>query len=122
MDEDIYKGRADAYAIYGNLPAAIEDYTYAIELDNSYSAAYAARGRALYESGDARGAYQDFSNIIRQNPSIASADVYYYRGLTLIAIGDTFAAHSDLQTAAERYLADGSADGYRAVLDRMRKL
>ena len=64
----------------GNLPAAISDYTYAIELNNNNAAAYAARGRALYESGDAHSAYQDFSYIIRQN-SAASADVYYYRGL-----------------------------------------
>ena len=43
-------------------------------------------------------------------------------GLHLIAIGDTFAAQNDLQIAAERYLADGSADGYRAVLERMSRL
>ena len=117
----LFRSRADAYAIYGNLPAAISDYTYAIELDNNNDLALAARGRALYESGDANGAYQDFSTIIRRSPT-ANADIYYYRGLALVALGDSFAAHSDLQSAAERYLASGEADGYRAVLAQIKDL
>ncbi|MEM9949652.1 MAG: tetratricopeptide repeat protein, partial [Cyanobacteria bacterium P01_D01_bin.36] len=121
VDGSVYKGRADAYAIYGDLPAAIADYTYAIELDDSFSEAYASRGRAYYEAGDAQSAYQDFSHIISKDPA-ANADIYYYRGITLVALGDTFGAHSDLQAAADRYLANGEADGYRAVLERMSRL
>ncbi|MEO0490582.1 MAG: hypothetical protein AAFZ49_13645 [Cyanobacteria bacterium J06659_2] len=59
------------------MPAAIADYTYAIELDGGYSEAYAARGRSRYESGDAHGAYQDFTHVIRQDSTV-NADVYYY--------------------------------------------
>ena len=58
---------------------------------------------------------------IRQDAN-ASADVYYYRGLSLVAMGDIFGAQEDLQTAANRYLANGQADGYRAVLEKISQL
>ena len=39
-----------------------------------------------------------------------------------MAMGDGYAAQGDLMFAAERYLQEGEADGYRAVLARLRQL
>ncbi|MDJ0702210.1 MAG: hypothetical protein QNJ46_02925 [Leptolyngbyaceae cyanobacterium MO_188.B28] len=48
--------------------------------------------------------------------------MYHGRGLTYVNLGDTIAAIDDYTQAADLYLQQGMAAGYRAVLNDMAQL
>jgi tetratricopeptide (TPR) repeat protein len=62
----------------------------------------------------------DFSEALKLNPR--SADAFYYRGSIQMALGQSQAAKTDLQQAANLYLQQNKGEGYRKVLNQMKDL
>ena len=89
-------------AVLYNAPGAIADLDRAIRLDATYAPAYLARGRWLYEQGEAERSLADLSRAIELDPSsgdrhfesvrvrafYARAKLYEKRGELERAIGD----------------------------------
>ena len=102
------------------LQKAIEDYTQAIGLNPNKPEAYANRANVYNEQKNYQQAIADYVQAIRLNPEYARA--YYSRGLVRVNMGDIKGAISDLDTAAQLYLAQGRAGGYKDAQYEIEKL
>ncbi len=98
----------------GDLAAAIEAYTTAIQLNPQYAEAYNNRGNAHDDSGDPHSAIEDYTRAIECKPDYATA--HYNRGIVRKSIGDIEGALADYDRAialkpdyAEAYTNRGNA-------------
>ena len=105
-----YGFRGDAYFQQGKYNLAIGDYTQVIALNPNIAPAYSGRGNAYFQQGDYNLAIADFTQAIDRYPDfelnpfeseIASASIYYNRGLAHQQLGNETQATSDLKLAAE---------------------
>ena len=115
-----YINRGLAYTEDKQLQKAIEDYTQAIGLNPNKPEAYANRANVYNEQKNYQQAIADYVQAIRLNPEYARA--YYSRGLVRVNMGDIKGAISDLDTAAQLYLAQGRAGGYKDAQYEIEKL
>jgi Flp pilus assembly protein TadD len=90
-----------------NFAGAIEDFSKAIELENTNLEAYFKRGVAKVMIDDFAGAIADYSKAIEINPNYSEA--YYKRGLVKVLQNDKTGACEDYQTAGKL--------GYLVALD-----
>lgn len=89
--------RADLYFELHEFDSAIQDYSKALELDDSLDEAYFGRGMALGRQGKVAQGIQDISVYIERNPTSSLA--YTKRGVRYIWLGDLKNAESDLLNA-----------------------
>ncbi|MFQ5854912.1 MAG: tetratricopeptide repeat protein [Anaerolineae bacterium] len=75
-----HTNRGVTYARLQRYDDALQDYSYAIQLDPTYARAFANRGATYYELQDYNEALADFVWAIEQDPTFAGA--YYNRGVT----------------------------------------
>lgn len=75
---DSYYKRGYANALKGHHKDAIEDFTRAVELNESFGDAWNARGNCHFAIGDLETAISDFRKAIEANPAVA--DCYYNLG------------------------------------------
>lgn len=113
--------KADAYFNRGalndeerNFEAAIADYTAAIGLNPSDSAAFLMRGNAHDSKGDKDKALADYSEAIRLDPNDASG--YFNRGAVYHEQGDKEKAIADYSKAVA---IDPSHEGAREGLTEL---
>lgn len=99
----VYLYRGYTADIQGDYGAAQEDYTRAITIDPTLSAAYYNRGLIRYRAGANQDALADYSQAIALNPGVAR--YYNNRAAVYYALGDYAAA---LQDADEAIRLDGS--------------
>jgi len=92
---------------FGHNQAAIEDYTLAMQLDESINA-YCLRGTARFYVGDYEGAVADCSEAIRLNPEELAP--YYNRARSYAAMGDYERALQDYTQIIA--LSDRPANAY----------
>lgn len=78
----------------GNFPGAIQDYTLALQQDESFVAAYVARGFARLQVKEPDAALEDFNQAILLDPKAANA--YNLRGALKMLTGDLDGALRDL--------------------------
>jgi tetratricopeptide (TPR) repeat protein len=102
--------------------AAIDDYTQALTIQPDYPGAYAARGNAYIQVGETQAAYNDLSQAILADPDTSNPQLYYNRGLVRATLGDDAGARRDFEQAANLYLEQGEAAGYRQTLEQMSQL
>lgn len=69
-----YNDRGIAHAKIGEHPAAIADFTKALELDRAYALPLLNRGNSKRLSGDRDGAIADFEEFLRREPAFPDAD------------------------------------------------
>jgi serine/threonine protein kinase/tetratricopeptide (TPR) repeat protein len=94
--ESVYRGRGLARAKLGKYPAAIEDYTKALELKPT-SDVYAYRGWAHLVCDAQKLALRDFELAIELDPK--NADAYNGRGILLVTQGRKAEAIEDAEKA-----------------------
>lgn len=80
-------------------PAAIAQYTLAIQLNPNDALAYCYRGVAYYRLGDGNSAMADYDRAIEIDPSLAIA--YYRRGFLRYLAKDYIGAIADYNKAIE---------------------
>ena len=88
--------RGSAQTQLGNLPEAIVDYTFALELNHENADAYYNRARAHVAAGNAMKAVLDYSMVIERRP--ADAEARLGRGILLLALGLHPQALTDFDT------------------------
>ena len=114
---DLNPGNIGAYGFRGyafyrqdNFDRAIADFTQVIVLDPDIASAYQDRGDAYFQQGEYKLAIADFTQAIDRYPDfepnpveseIASASIYYNRGLAHRQLGNETQAAADLKRAAE---------------------
>lgn len=94
-----YNFRGMVYADLQDYPAALADYTRAIELDPQYAEAYYNRGVTHAKLNDYAAARADYTNAIELDPQYAEA--YNNRGTTYANQEDYSAALADFTKATE---------------------
>jgi tetratricopeptide (TPR) repeat protein len=94
-----YNNRGTTYHNLQNYPAALADYTRAIELDPQFAAAYHNRGVTYAKQQDYKAALADFANAIKLDPGYASA--YNNRGAIYANQQDFSGALDDFTRAIE---------------------
>lgn len=95
--ERAYFNRGNEYVALRNVPAAIEDYTRAIEINPNLSALYLNRAYAFWQNHNFSRAEQDADAAIRLDT--ASAQAYYLRGLINQKGGNLEVAIRDFEKA-----------------------
>lgn len=103
-----YNNRGVVYLKLGNYTSAMNDYRQAIQRDAKDAVAYHNLGDVLALQGDRQGAIEAYTNAIEQNSSFAAA--FYGRGIQQSALGNTDAAITDLQQAADLYTQQNRQD------------
>ena len=93
----LYIFRGDVYFLIHAFESAVEDYSAAIELDNSIDAAYFGRGLAYGRQGFINEGIKDLSHYIKRNPNNSLA--YTKRGVRYLWLGDKESAFKDLNKA-----------------------
>jgi tetratricopeptide (TPR) repeat protein len=101
---------------------AIDDYSQALAIQPNNLDAYAARGEAYLAVGQIPSAYEDFSRAIIQGPNQNNPELFLNRGMVRARLGDSLGARRDFEQAANLYLQQGNAAGYRQTLDQMANL
>ena len=104
----------------GDKEGAIADYNKAIEIKPDYALAYNNRGNARYNLGDKEGAIADYNKAIEIKPDDAYA--YMSRGAVHFLMKDTQKGIEDIQTAAQKFRAQGNMDMYQKVQELLRQL
>ncbi len=134
VDPQVYYNRALSYADLRDWDSAIDDYTQTIALDDSFIPAYLNRSLAYLNRGlvlsqnDRRdsaennyeAAIADATHVIEIVPEAAEA--YGNRGLANAYLGNTEAAISDLEIAAELFESSGRLDAAREVIEWIDRL
>lgn len=116
----IYRRLADAHRHFGNMygnvqehRAAVGNYTRAVHLDPAYHQALFSRGLVYWrELREYQQAIQDLTRVLELDPSWAEA--YFNRAIAYRLQGEPENAIADL----ERYLAEGSDEGWLASAER----
>jgi tetratricopeptide (TPR) repeat protein len=106
----------------GDTFGAIDDYTQAIAAQPNFLAAYSARGGAYLQVNQSQNAFQDLTQAIVGAPNSTNPELFYNRGVVRSRLGDDAGARRDFERAAELYLQQGEAAGYRRTLTRMSQL
>ena len=104
----------------GDKVGAIEDFTYAIQLEGDCAIAYLQRGLARLKLGNKMGAVEDFTALIHHDGQDAIA--YFHRGTVRATLGDKAGAIQDFKKAAGLFSAQGSQDKYQRSIEAMNKL
>jgi tetratricopeptide (TPR) repeat protein len=98
----------------------MQDYSQAISANSNDPKAFFDRGKAKMMTGDAQGAIADFNQVLQLDSN--RADAYYHRGILLARTSDRRSALSDFQRAADLYLLEGNAEGYRNTLEKLQQI
>lgn len=93
----LYALRGDIYFLIHDFNNAVEDYSSAIELDNTLDRAYYGRGLAYARQGFIKDGIQDLSHFIKKNPDSSLA--YTKRGVRYLWLGEKDNAYKDLKKA-----------------------
>lgn len=96
----------------GNVSAAVQAFTIAIDLDNSHIAAIYGRGLSHAQQNNFDAAVADLGKAIRLNPKMAEA--YSARGLALLYQGKVAIALADLDEAIRQNPNDAAAYANRS--------
>jgi len=83
----------------GDLDAAVDEYTKAVQLQANYAEAYYARGYAHHNKGDLDAAIDDYTKAIQVNVSYAEA--YYGRACSHLKKGRVTEAEADYARAVD---------------------
>jgi len=94
-----YVNRGVAYKLTGQLEAAIEDYTEALELSPESGDIYTTRANAFLEMAQLDAAINDANKALAFNPEYAAA--YFVRGRIFEALGQKNFARDDFVRAYE---------------------
>lgn len=94
----LYYNRGWALDELGDYPAAIEDYTRAVEIQPDFLAAYVARGYTQMRQGALTKAVDDFSLVLRVDPEVFEA--LHNRALAYERLGERDLALADYRKAA----------------------
>lgn len=94
VDSKRYDDRGTTNVTYGDLDAAIKNFSRAIQLNTNDAVAYEYRGGCYALKGDLDKAIEDFNQAIVLNPT--NAITYFNRGTAYRAKGDWDKALSDL--------------------------
>ena len=88
---------------FGDLAAAVQDYSRVVELGEPGFELYLARARAFFGLELYKSAIADFSKLIALNPAFAEA--YFERARARLETGETLGAAADCEEALARGLA-----------------
>jgi Flp pilus assembly protein TadD len=116
------QARGDARLATGDVFGAIDDYSQALAIQPNDAAVYSARGAAYLQVNKPQEAYQDLTQAIQLSLTTADPELFYNRGVARASLGDDAGARRDFEEAAELYLQQGEAAGYRQTLDQMSQL
>ena len=94
----IFAGAESKFA-KGDYPAAIAEYTRALELDPKFAEAYVSRGEAKSVTGDREGAIADYTKVIELDPK--SADAYNNRASCYLIQGNREPGCRDAQKVCD---------------------
>ncbi|MBO1051646.1 MULTISPECIES: tetratricopeptide repeat protein [Nostocales] len=97
----LYSSKVDAQNVPNILESGRESRLLLVQVNSQDPKFYIKRGEARFESGDIKGAIEDFNQALRLNPNIALA--YLNRGLNRRELGDENGATADLQRASELF-------------------
>jgi tetratricopeptide (TPR) repeat protein len=123
-----------AHVRQGNLQAAQQDYTRAIQLDSNFAAPLNARANLALDEGNLEAALEDYERAIAANPNFADAYnnrsvIYnqfaiaaYEAGNVSEAIGQMEMAIADLERAQELFFDLGRSMQYQQVLSNLQDL
>ena len=98
-DAEYFQNRGDEFAARGELDAAFNDYTRAVEMKGDDADLYIKRGRTLANLKSYDRSIKDFDRAIELSPKTAIA--FLNRGATHEKLGDIRKALADYQKAAE---------------------
>ena len=96
----VYNNRGMFLLAEGDLDAATEDFTRALDRDPNYFYALTNRGKAALDRGDTTAAIADFDRSLKANAE--QAGVYGFRGNARLLAGDLTGAIADQTEAARR--------------------
>ncbi|MBN1950694.1 MAG: tetratricopeptide repeat protein [Bacteroidales bacterium] len=101
------EGAAEAYEVMKNFPEAIAIYSSFIERDSADTKAYLQRAKAKNNNGEPRLAIEDYSEVIRLEPT--SGEAFLNRGICYAQIGKLQNTVADSKSAAENGYKPASA-------------
>ncbi len=107
-DPRLFRMRADAYSLIGELASARADFSAAIMADPVNAELRNLRGYFLMKCGAREDAMKDFSEALRMDPKLAIA--WNNRGLVYLQQSEYRKAEQEFQTAVEK--DDEYADGW----------
>lgn len=116
----VYCNRGFIRSELGDQRGALTDYSLAIQAKPDLALAYFYRGMAWQKLEDHREAVADYGEAIYFDPQ--SAVAHYYRGIAWQKLGNLQNATSDLETAAELFMARGSKTNAQKALKSLAKL
>lgn len=125
QDAEAYYQRALSLIEEGELPAAIEEFGRAIDLDTQHGQALLQRGLALRKQGDIEQAIEDFTRAIEAlSDSADKAAAYYNRSIAYSSQGEMEQAYADIDRAtalnpqlATKYSVLGIANPHTAAVE-----
>ena len=97
--------QGNLFARGGQFPAAIEEYTRAVELKPGYTEAYRKRAIAHMNLTEYRQAIADLDRVVRHDPGQAGA--YYDRAISYHFLGEPERVCRDMAEACRLGLEDG---------------
>src|SRR6185295_12402674 len=95
-DSNAYNSRGIVNSMMGNYPAALADYTHAIELDKTNANAYFNRGIIYYGENNYLMALNDFTSVIQVKPD---AEAYNRRANVKCRLKNFHGAFEDYSAA-----------------------
>ncbi|NEO83389.1 MAG: tetratricopeptide repeat protein [Spirulina sp. SIO3F2] len=108
-----YRQQSQAWVALGNLDAALENLTAALELDAEDALTWLELGQVHLDQAEFDGALSTFNRALELNPDLT--DVYYQRGITYIELEQYPSAIADFTAALERDNTLASAYGARGL-------
>jgi tetratricopeptide (TPR) repeat protein len=108
---EILVERGLAFLALQDVPAALDNFSQAIEWDPTSDRAYYNRGCLQGKQSHYLAAIDDFTHALQLNPN--NSDAYLDRGIALYHLEDISNALQDLQTAASFFSQQGRAIAYQ---------
>ena len=115
-DAEFFQNRGDEFAARGELDAAFNDYTRAVEMKADDADLYVKRGRTLASLKSYDRSVKDFDKAIELNPKTSIA--FLNRGASYEKLGDVRRALADYNKAAE---LDSENETARAEAKRLQE-
>ena len=116
----LYSSKVDAQNVPNILESARESRLLLVQVNSQDPKFYIKRGESRFESGDVKGAMEDFNQALRLNPNLGEA--YVNRGVALALSGDKKGAITDLQKASELFQQQRKIAEYQYTLKLIQQI
>ncbi|MDF1512528.1 MAG: tetratricopeptide repeat protein [Anaerolineae bacterium] len=110
---DLYQLRGEEYITLGAYEAALSDFQYVLEKDDSRAEAYAGIGQVFFYLRRWNEAEQAFLSALERNPELSSA--HFWLGHIYFYKGEYKAAAKAFDLAAEYDRSDAAAEAWLAI-------